>query len=154
MSPGYYIGLLVTDDDIDAVVLEGWPADVPKPRMVVFDYASIDVPDEYLLHVKTGTPNGGFTGREVFPIEYGRDCRYPSPAEILSVLDARKPPEKPSVLSIARGVHQSILELDARLDRLEQAPTGDDYNRLYELANGGLIDLLKALGEPSKPAAG
>lgn len=153
MTPGFSIGLLVTNDDIDAVILEGWPDDVPKPRMVVFDYAGNDVLDEYVLRVSTGTPNVGLTGREVFPIEYGPDCRYPSPAEILSVLDARKPAEKPSALSIARGVHQSILELDARLDRLERAPTGDDYNRLYQLANGGLLDLLKTLGDPSSTAA-
>ena len=43
------------------------------------------------------------------------------------MLDARKPAGRPSALSIARDVHQSILDLDARLDRLEQAPTGDDY---------------------------
>ena len=51
MSPDFSIGLLVTDDDIDAVILEGWPADVRKPRIVVFDYAGHDVPDEYVLHV-------------------------------------------------------------------------------------------------------
>ena len=43
------------------------------------------------------------------------------------MLDARKPAGRPSAPSIARDVHQSILDLDARLDRLEQAPTGDDY---------------------------
>ena len=36
---------------------------------------------------------------------------------------------------------------------VKQAPTGDDYNRLYQLANGGLLDLLKALGDPSSTAA-
>ena len=154
MSPGISIDLLVTDDDIDAVILEGWPADVRKPCIVVFDYAGHDVPDEYVLRIGTGAPNAGLTGREVFPVEYGRDCRYPSPAEILSALDARRPAEKPSALSIARDARQSILDLDARLDRLEQAPTGDDYNRLYQLANGGLTDLLKALGDPSSAAAG
>ena len=151
MSPGFSIGLLVTNDDIDAVIFEGWPDGVPKPRMVVFDYAGNDVLDEYVLRVSTGAPNAGLTGREVFPVEYGPDCRYPSPAEILSVLDARKPADKPSALSIARGVHQSILEW-MRGDRLEQAPTGDDYNRLYQLANGGLLDLLKTLGDPSSTA--
>ena len=104
MSPDFSIGLLVTDDDIDAVILEGWPADVRKPRIVVFDYAGNDVPDEYVLHVSSGTPNTGLTGREVFPVEYGPDCRYPSPAEVLSVLDAPKPAGKPSALSIARNV--------------------------------------------------
>ena len=154
MSPDFSIGLLVTDDDIDAVILEGWPADVRKPRIVVFDYAGHNVPDEYVLRIGTGAPNAGLTGREVFAVEYGPDCRYPSPAEILSIFDTRKPAEKASALSIARDVHQSILDLDAQLDRLEQAPTGDDYNRLYQLANGGLLDLLKALGDPSSTAAG
>jgi len=51
MSRDFSIGLLVTDDDVDAVILEGWPADVRKPRIVVFDYAGHDVPDEYVLHV-------------------------------------------------------------------------------------------------------
>ena len=46
MSPGFSIGLLVTNDDIDAVILEGWPDGVPKPRMVVFDYAGNDVLDD------------------------------------------------------------------------------------------------------------
>ena len=151
MSPGFSIGLLVTNDDIDAVIFEGWPDGVPKPRMVVFDYAGNDVLDEYVLRVSTGAPNAGLTGREVFPVEYGPDCRYPSPAEILSVLDARKPADKPSALSIARGVPEHP-RMDARLDRLEQAPTGDDYNRLYQLANGGLLDLLKTLGDPSSTA--
>ena len=81
MSPDFSIGLLVTDDDIDAVILEGWPADVRKPCIVVFDYAGHDVPDEYVLRIGTGAPNAGLTGREVFPVEYGPDCRYPSPAE-------------------------------------------------------------------------
>ena len=103
MSPGFSIGLLVTNDDIDAVIFEGWPGGVPKPRMVVFDYAGNDVLDEYVLRVSTGAPNAGLTGREVFAVEYGPDCRYPSPAEILSVLDARKPADKHSALSIARS---------------------------------------------------
>ena len=54
MSPSFSIGLLVTDDDINAVILEGWPADVRKPRIVVFDYAGNDVPDEYVLRIGTG----------------------------------------------------------------------------------------------------
>ena len=56
MSPDFSIGLLVTDDDIDAVILEGWPADVRKPCIVVFDYAGHDVPDEYVLPPSRRSP--------------------------------------------------------------------------------------------------
>ncbi|WP_313024528.1 hypothetical protein [Pseudomonas lopnurensis] len=54
-----------------------------------------------------------------------------------------------SPLSVARSVRQSIVELDQQLMQQEQPPTGDDYNHLYVLANCGLIDVLKALGDPT-----
>ena len=88
LSPS--IALLVTDNDIDAVILEGWPADVPRPRIVVFDYAGHDTPAGCVLHVASGAPNAGLTGREVLPVEHHAGHRYPSPGEILSALDARK----------------------------------------------------------------
>lgn len=73
-----------------------------------------------------------------------------SPRALLAALGETDDDEKPSsALVLAREVRQSILDLDGRLDRLEQAPTGDDYNALYQLANGGLIDLLKTLGDPT-----
>lgn len=50
-------------------------------------------------------------------------------------------------LALARRVRQNILDLDAQLNQSEQSPTGDDYNHLYILANCGLIDVLKALGD-------
>ncbi|MGU2315866.1 hypothetical protein ACSEV1_27395 [Pseudomonas aeruginosa] len=44
-------------------------------------------------------------------------------------------------------MRQNILDLEAQLNQSEQSPTGDDYNHLYILANCGLIDVLKALGD-------
>lgn len=149
MSPTFCIGLLVIDDDIEAVILEGRPSDAPKPRMVVFDYAGNDVPSESILHVTSGAPNAGQTGREVFGVVYLPDSRYPSPGELRSVLDARRRAAESSPLQIARRMRQRVRELDDRLNRQELAPTGEDYNRLYQLAHGGLIDLLKALGDPA-----
>lgn len=138
MSPTPCIGLLVIDDEIVAAILEGWPSGVLKPRLVAFDHAGNDV-----------LVNTGLKGREVFPVEYEPGGSHPSPSEILAVLDARSQVKDSFPLRVARRVRQSILELDERLNRLEQAPTGDDYNRLYVVANGGLIDLLKVLGNPT-----
>jgi len=55
--------------------------------------------------------------------------------------------DKESPLETAQSVRQSILDLDAQINASEQAPTGDDYNHLYVLANCGLIDVLKAMGD-------
>lgn len=149
MPPIPAIGLLVHDDDVEAVVLEGWPEGVPPPRFVVFDFAGPDVPDKCVLHVSSGAPNAGLVGHELFPVTYQTGGDHPSPNEILSLLDERKHAGDTTPLQIARALRQSILNLDGKLNRLEQAPTGDEYNHLYALANGGLIQLLKALGDPT-----
>lgn len=141
------IGLLVNDDNVDAIVLEGWPDDVPQPRFVVFDFAGPDVPDKYVMHVSSGAPNAGLIGHELFPVSYQTGGHHPSPNEILSLLDERKQAGATTPLQIAHEIRQRILSLDGELNRTEQAPTGDDYNRLYELASGGLLDVLKALGD-------
>ena len=90
MSPSASISLLITNDLIDAVLLEGWPDDIPRPRIVVFDYAGSAVPEECILHVHSGAPNAGLTAREFFPEEHHAGHRYPSPSEILAALDAKK----------------------------------------------------------------
>ena len=42
---------------------------------------------------------------------------------------------------------QAARRIVADLNDAEQAPTGDDYNQLYVLANCGLIEVQKALGD-------
>lgn len=149
MTPIPAIGLLVHDDDVEAVVLEGWPEGVPPPRFVVFDFAGPDVSDKYVLHVSSGTPNAGLVSHELLPVSYQIGSDHPSPNEILSLLDERKHAGDTTPLQIARALRQSILNLDGKLNRLERAPTGDEYNHLYALASDGLIQLLKALGDPT-----
>ena len=56
--------------------------------------------------------------------------------------------EARSPLQIAQYVMQSIVNLHTRINATEQAPTGNDYKKLYVLVNCGLIDLLKSLGDP------
>ncbi|WP_256578062.1 hypothetical protein [Pseudomonas sp. PIC25] len=70
---------------------------------------------------------------------YQTGGHHPSPNEILSLLDERKHAGDTTPLQIARALRQNILNLDSRLNRTEQAPTGDEYNHLYALADDGLI---------------
>lgn len=70
-----------------------------------------------------------------------------SPRSVLTELGESIADEMPGPLALTRSVRQDIVDLDARLNAVEQAPTGDDYNQLYILANCGLIEVQKALGD-------
>jgi hypothetical protein len=57
--------------------------------------------------------------------------------------------ERRSALEMVRSLRQSFLELDGQFTQPGEIPTCEDYSHLYALANGGLIDVLKAMGDPT-----
>lgn len=146
-----YIAVVVEGGIIQTVITEHWPSDLPRPRIVVVDYDKDGARDdeltefsigdeilEALCHIEVPTPFETF------------DKPALSPRAVLAALgESQVEPAGESPLSIARSVRRSIVELDQQLMQQEQAPTGDDYNQLYVLTNGGLIDVLKALGDPT-----
>lgn len=145
------IAVVVEGGLIQTVITEGWPNDLPRPRIVVVDYdkdgalddelTEFSIGDEILealCHVEVPTPFETF------------DKPALSPRAVLTALGEDQEELIAEVpLSIARSVRQSIVELDQQITQREQAPTGDDYNQLYVLANCGLINVLKALGDPT-----
>ncbi|MGP3790498.1 hypothetical protein [Pseudomonas sp. B392_1p] len=151
MPQAPYIAVVVEGGVIQTVITEHWPSDLPRPRIVVVDYdkdgagknelTEFCIGDEILealCHVEVPTPFEAF------------DKPALSPRAVLTALgEAQEDPAGQSPLSIARSVRQSVIELDQQLMQQEQAPTGDDYNQLYVLANSGLINVLKALGAPT-----
>ena len=146
-----YIAIVIEGGLIQTIITEHWPNQLPLPRIVVVDYDKEGALDEELTefslgneilealcHVEVPTPFEAF------------DRPALSPLAVLTALgetDDESPTQSP--LSIARSVRQSIVDLDQRLTQQEQPPTGDDYNQLYVLANCGLIEVLKALGDPT-----
>ncbi|MGK8436742.1 hypothetical protein ACRS3X_05200 [Ectopseudomonas hydrolytica] len=146
-----YIAIVIEGGVIQDVITEHWPSQLPRPRIVVVDYDKDGARDDELIefsigdeilealcHVEVPTPFEAF------------DKPTLSPLAVLTALgetNDKSPAESP--LSIARSVHQSIVDLDQQRMQQEQPPTGDDYNQLYVLANCGLIEVLKALGDPT-----
>lgn len=135
---------------VQSILLQDWPAQLPLPRIAVVDYDINDAGDHEITQFTIdGKPAQAICRAEV-PETYESFLTALSPRAVLTALEAPmdddgiEPP-----LSAARSVRQSILDLDARLNDAEQAPTGDDYNHLYVLANCGLIDVLKAMGDPT-----
>ncbi len=146
-----YIAVVLEGGLIQTVITEHWPGQLPQPRVVVVDYDKEGALDEdltefsigneileALCHLEVPTPFEAF------------DKPALSPLAVLTALGETddEPPTK-SPLSIARSVRQSIVDLDQRLTQQELPPTGDDYNQLYVLANCGLIEVLKAMGDPT-----
>lgn len=151
MSLPPYIAVVIDGGVIQTVITEHWPSQLPQPRIVVVDYDKDGARDdeltefsigdeilEALCHIEVPTPLEAFDKPALSPHAV---------AAALGEADEASTAESP--LSVARSVRQSIVELDQQLMQQEQPPTGDDYNHLYVLANCGLIDVLKALGDPT-----
>ncbi|MCG8277421.1 hypothetical protein [Stenotrophomonas sp. NLF4-10] len=135
---------------VQALLVEDWPTHIPLPRIAVMDYDTEGADDDEITHFLIGDKPEEAICHSAEPEVYESLTDALSPRAVLAALDdLPKGDDSDSPLSVARSVRQSILDLDARLNHLEQAPTGDDYNELYVLANCGLIDVLEALGDPA-----
>ncbi|GMV69079.1 hypothetical protein [Coralloluteibacterium thermophilus] len=135
---------------VQAIIVQDWSGAIPLPRIAIVDYDTEGADDDEITRFSIGDDPAEAVCRIETPGVYESLRDALSPRALLAALGETDDDEKPSsALVLAREVRQSILDLDGRLDRLEQAPTGDDYNALYQLANGGLIDLLKTLGDPT-----
>ena len=144
------IAIVLEGGLVQTVIVQDWSGAIPHPRIVIVDYDTEGADDDEITQFSIGSEQTEAVCRIETPEVYESLKDALSPKAVLTALGATDDGEKPSpALVLAREVRQSILDLDARLDRLEQVPTGDDYNALYQLANGGLIDLLKALGDPT-----
>jgi len=148
MPPNSSIAVVLEGGLVQAFIVQDWPAQFALPRVVIVDHDTEGADREELTSFRIGTDAVEAFCRGEDPLVYASQADVLSPCAVLAALGEPIDEESPrSPLDIARSVRQSILELDGQLDRLEQAPTGDDYNHLYQLANGGLVDVLKAMGD-------
>ncbi|VFR32238.1 hypothetical protein ANK1_4111 [plant metagenome] len=135
---------------VQALLVEDWPSHIPLPRIAVVDYDTEGADDDEITHFQIGDKPEEAICRCDVPQVYESLTDALSPRAVLAALeDLPEDNDSESPLSIARDVRQSILELDAQLNAAEQPPSGEDYNHLYVLANCGLIEVLKALGDPT-----
>lgn len=148
MSPISSIAVVLDGGLVQTVIVQDWPTTLPLPRIVVVDYDTDGADEDELTQFSIAdTPTEAVCYQEPVSVYESFDKAL-SPNLVLAALGEsidQAPSESP--LAIARRIRQSILDFDEQLERLEQPPTCDDYSHLYQLANGGLIDLLKALGD-------
>ncbi|WP_025807843.1 hypothetical protein [Pseudomonas chlororaphis] len=130
---------------VQAIVMQDWPPHLPEPALAVVDYDTEGAAADEIICV--GESETEAVCRSVAPSWFESIPGALSPRAVLATLGEPVADEVPEPLALARRVRQCILELDAQLNQAEQSPTGDDYNHLYILANCGLIDVLKALGD-------
>ncbi|MFT3803480.1 MAG: hypothetical protein QM766_19990 [Burkholderiaceae bacterium] len=104
-----------------------WPNPIHLPRIAIVDYDTEGADDDEITRFSIGDD----PAEAVCRFEMPGSVRIPPGCAVakcrLAALGATDDGEKPSpALVLAREVRQSILDLDARLGRLEQVPTGDE----------------------------
>ncbi|WP_193073099.1 hypothetical protein [Pseudomonas sp. FME51] len=134
---------------VQAIVVQDWPTHLPLPPFAVVDYDTEGAADNEIVYFDIGNTKAEALCRSDTPTVFESLPDALSPRIVLAALDEPILDDIPDVLTQARKVRQSILDMDAWINAGEQAPTGDDYNSLYVLANCGLIELLKSLGDPT-----
>jgi hypothetical protein len=132
---------------VQAILVQDWPAHLSLPPFVVVDYDTEGAADDEITRFPIGDSEAEAVCRGESPTVHEALADSLSPRAVLAALDEPVVDDGPDPLAIARSVRQDILDLDAMLNTAEQPPSGEDYNHLYVLANCGLIDVLKALGD-------
>lgn len=133
---------------VQTILVQDWPPYSPLPQIAIVDYDIEGADADEITRFPIGSTQEEAVCRVELPTRYESLPDALSPRAVLSALGAAVVNDAvDSPLAVARSVRQSILELDAQLNDAEQAPTGDDYNHLYVLANCGLIEVLKAMGD-------
>ncbi|EQM88674.1 hypothetical protein L683_10710 [Pseudomonas aeruginosa WC55] len=132
---------------VQAILVQDWPAYLSLPTFVVVDYDTEGADDDEITRFPIGDSEAEAVCRGESPTVHEALADSLSPRAVLAALDEPVVDDGPDPLAIARSVRQDILDLDAMLNTAEQPPSGEDYNHLYVLANCGLIDVLKALGD-------
>ncbi|HHF0928341.1 TPA: hypothetical protein ACPJH2_000945 [Pseudomonas aeruginosa] len=133
---------------VQAILVQDWPGHLPLPLFAVVDYDTEGAEDGEITRFPIGDSEAEAICRGESPTVHEALADSLSPRAVLAALDEPVVDDGPDPLAIARSVRQDILDLDAKLNTAEQPPSGEDYNQLYVLANCGLIDVLKALGDP------
>lgn len=150
MSQAPYIAVVLDGGLVQTIIVEAWPPVTPLPCIVVVDYDIDDADDDELTVFTIGTDEYEAYCRCVEPAVYESLDTALSPRSLLTDSDDEANTSSvSSPLAVARALRKRILGFDGRLIDQGRVPTADDYNRLYELANEGLIDVLKALGDPT-----
>jgi len=147
MSPQPSFAVLLEGGLVRSLLVQDWPPYRPLPQMAIVDYDTEDADPSEITRFPIGSAQEEAVCRADTPTRYESLPDALSPRAVLAALGAPAEAEAAeSPLAIAQAVRKSILELDAQLNDAEQAPTGDDCNHLYVLANCGLIEVLKAMG--------
>ncbi|MGE4593389.1 MAG: hypothetical protein AB7E06_16700 [Alcaligenes sp.] len=143
------IAVVIEGGLVQVTLVQDWPGQVPLPYVVIVDYDDDGATDDELTTFSIGNEILDARCHMEIPSVYESFSKPAlSPRTILSTLGVEDDGEARSPLQIAQYVMQSIVNLHTRINATEQAPTGNDYKKLYVLVNCGLIDLLKSLGDP------
>jgi hypothetical protein len=140
---------------VTAVILEDWSATSVLPHVAVVDHDTEGADRDELTQFTIGADAVEAFCRGETPLVYEGQDDVLSPRAVLAALDEPldDQDDERSPLALVRELHKYMVEADELMIRNDQAPTGQDYNDLYQLVHDSLIELLRAMGQPV-PVAG
>lgn len=147
MSHSPYVAVVLEGGLVQTILIEAWPPALPLPRFIVVDYDTEGAGDDELTAFTIGTDHYEAVCHGVEPTVYESLETALSPRHLLTASSEQADDSaKPSALAIARDVYRSVRALDRELEDPERA-TAWEYHNMYLLAERGLRDILKALGD-------
>lgn len=139
---------------VQAFIVEDWPAQLIMPRVAVVDHDIEGADADQLTRFAIGNdPVEAFCRGEA-PLVYKSGDDVLSPRTVLAAIGEPADDEgERSPLELVHELRKTMAETDELMIRNDQAPTGQDYNDLYQLVHDSLVELLHAMGQPV-PVAG
>lgn len=139
---------------VTAVIVEDWPATSVLPRVAVVDHDTEGADADELTRFTIGNdPVEAFCRGEA-PLVYKSGDDVLSPRTVLAAIgEPADDEDERSPLELIHELRKTMVETDELMIRNDQAPTGPDYNDLYQLVHASLVELLRAMGQPV-PVAG
>jgi len=141
------LAIVLEGGNIQWLIAEDWPAGLAPLRIVIIDYDTEDYRDDELTRFTISDHEVKAACKAATPVVSESFEKFLSPKAVLAAMGQPVEAEPTSSpLALARVMRAKIQEIDDELNRNERSPTGDDYNRLYAVTNGWLIDILQVLG--------
>ncbi|MBI2749036.1 MULTISPECIES: hypothetical protein [Comamonadaceae] len=151
MSPTPSIAVVLEGGLVQAFIVQNWPAHLALPRVAIVDHDTEGADREELTRFHIGNDVVEAFCRGEDPLVYTDQADVLSPGAVLSAIgqpiddeDADDPP----VVKL-RELRKYIVDADELLIKSDQSPTGEDYEQLYQLVHDSLVEVLKAMGDPT-----
>lgn len=142
------IAVVLEGGVVQTTLVESWPSQLPRPRIIVVDYDTEGAADDELTLFTIGNEVvDAYCYAQTPDVYEAFDTPALSPRAVLAALGESVDPIGESPLQIARRLRRAVRELEGAIQRHQRRPDSHDYNALLALIIAGLAELSIAMGD-------